>query len=100
MIEIKAIKIDSEQIFRYKGTLSWEALNCLYEETSGVLTSCFLPSQGFRQHLEVPDARTPKGRPGACHPGEIYKILYRLSKMQFPVFPGLELVDREGLLRR
>ena len=22
--------------------------------------------------------------------GEIYKILYRLSKMQFPVFPGLE----------
>ena len=31
-------------------------------------------------------------------PPEIYKI--ELSKMQFPAFPGPELVNREGLLER
>ena len=36
------------------------------------------------------------GNPGACSQ-EIFKI--GLSKMQFPAFPGPELVNREGLLR-
>ena len=34
---------------------------------------------------------------GGMFPWEIFKIV--LSKMQFPAFPGLELVNRESLLR-
>jgi len=38
------------------------------------------------------------GGSGGMPPREICKI--GLSKMQFPAFPGPELVNREGLLRR
>ena len=37
------------------------------------------------------------GRLGGMFPGEIFKIVF--SKMQFPAFPGLDLVNHESLLR-
>ena len=42
-------------------------------------------------------AQTTKRYMGGMFPWEIYKIV--LSKMQFPAFPGLELVNGESLLR-
>ena len=38
------------------------------------------------------------GGPGACFPWKVFNI--GLSKMQFPVFPGPELINWEGLLRQ
>ena len=47
----------------------------------------------------VPEARTPRGGgAGDMPPRKICKI--GLSKMQFPAFPGPELGNRKGLLRR
>ena len=40
----------------------------------------------------------PIGEFGAFSSGKFFKLI-KLSEMQFPAFPGPELVNREGLLK-